>query len=280
MRNRSKRNSKVVLDDVVDMWIEKQEEAGKSLEQKKREQQKENTASPERKEAPSSTIRTSRLESSPTSIPMDKEGIMDVEMIADDASLMEKKMDTQVILDPTHDDNESDADSASDAVSETKARYVKAVNSLHGAMLEKEASTTERDFVTHLFGSFDKKELNYLVSAIDNAAYALEEDTLFDAPAPPSPSQTLQSISPSRRPTFRGVGLSVVSPVGRSASGEGFELVIRGSTSIDEDSIDMDMDERDDPPVLITGMSASSCGNPVSFSPCLYFLLSQRANRL
>jgi hypothetical protein len=282
MRNRSKRNSNDVVDDVVDIWIEKQEQASGSPEREKQEQLKENTASPARKEAPSSAIRTSQLESSPTKTSMDTDGTMDVDMIADDASLIEMKMDSHVIIDPTHDDNESDADSASDTDSDTKARYVRAVNLLRKTILEKEISltTTERDFLTHLLGSFEEEERDDRVSAIEIAAQALEKDTLFDAPRPPLPSQTLQNISPPRRPTFRGVRLSVVSPVERSSSGEAFELMIRGSTSIDEDSIDMDMDERDDTPVLITGMFASST---VSCGKCrivlIVFVLSNLPRR-
>jgi hypothetical protein len=266
------------------MWIEKREQAGESLEHKKQEQLKQSKASPERKEAPSSAIRASQLQSSLTRTPVDTDGINDVEMIADDASPIEKKTDSQVIIDPTHDDNESDADSACDADSETKARYSGTFSLLHKTILEKDASltTTERDFLTHLLGSFYEEERTYRVSAIEIAAQALEENKLPHAPAPPSPFQALQNISPSGRPV-RGVGLSVVSPVGRSASGEGFELLIRGSTSIHEGSIDMDMGDRDDYPVSINGIFASSiesCGNTVSFSPCLYFLISQRTNRL
>lgn len=243
MRDRSKRNSK----DVVDTWIEK------------REKPNGNKASLESKKSPSTT-RTSQLESSPSKIPNDTGGIKDLEMKADDTELIEMKMETPVAIDPMDGDNASDGDSASDADSETKARYIRAVNLLHQTILEKQESltSTERGFLTHLLDSTDEEDRS---SDIENAPQTLFP--MFDAPPPPSPSRTQQDVSPPSRPTFRGVRLSVVSPIGRSSSGEAFELAIRGSTSMEE-SIDMEIDE----PALITGMCALSSvsdGNAVSF---------------
>jgi len=229
------------------------------------EQQKMSEEDGEEDDGVSSSIRKASPRSFPPRIPIDTDGIMDLQMALEETSTDGLKRDIQVPVSPSSDDiweggkgsslstKEDDTDSEVDI--SAKQQYEKAVELLHRAMLEKQTSLTsgESEFLHHLLdGEVNDATTNVVeerVEALQSAAQTLEKDDLFDVDAPPSPSLSPQQYSPPRRPEYRGVKLSVVKPaLQSSASGEAFELMIRNSSSFEFDDMDID-----DTPLLIIG---------------------------
>ena len=201
--------------------------------------------------------------SSSPQIPIDTDGILDggAAIAAEDSPFHELKPHNRVhIMSSVKQQDDPKGRSTEDAKSRdsnvdvsTRQRYDKADKLLHKPMLEKQKSLTsnERDFLVDLLDSSPRGATPDNVQALESAAQTLENDVLFDDSCPPSPSRSLQHYSPPRRPKYRGVTMSVVQPMNHSAFGEAFELMIRESSTMDQDELDnMDLD---DTPLLVIG---------------------------